>query len=278
LDVPAAHLQRSRADRGLRHRRAIFISSGDHDLTANIVHLVLARVGGAPAGTKGLTLFIIPRRRVDQDGNPLGSNDVSVGAIEHKMGINGSATCVLNFGENGNCIGVPVGGEGKLNYAKDRKQGSSIERWKDANAPRVSIIEHADVRRMLIDMKARVEGIRALAVKLAHHQDQARLMAAPDAPAIIRSSSIAAMQRYSRSMKERTTSRRWTWWGARSRTIACDDLVTPLLQGRGPIVSAGFLSAVGRPGRRRALEVGFLVDLRAEHIAIDPGIELLRAA
>jgi len=192
----------------------IFISSGDHDLTENIVHLVLARVDGAPAGTKGLTLFIIPKLRLDQDGHPVESNDVSVGNIEHKMGIKGSSTCVLNFGENGNCIGVPLGGEGKLNqgmaqmfrmmnaariavglqgfglastaylnaleYAKERKQGSSIQNWKDANAPRVPIIEHPDVRRMLIDMKARVEGIRALATKLAHHQDLAQLMAGKD--------------------------------------------------------------------------------------------------
>ncbi len=192
----------------------IFISSGDHDLTENIVHLVLARVDGAPAGTKGLTLFIVPKMRVDGDGKLLGTNDVSVGAIEHKMGISGSSTCVLNFGENGACAGVPVGGEGKLNqgmsqmfrmmngariavglqglavastawlnaleYAKERKQGSSVRNWKDANAPRVPILEHPDVRRMLIDMKARVEGIRALAVKLAHHQDQATLMEGKD--------------------------------------------------------------------------------------------------
>ena len=192
----------------------IFISGGDQDLTENIVHLVLARVDGAPAGTKGLTLFIVPKLRVDQDGNVLGTNDVSVGAIEHKMGISGSSTCVLNFGENGGCIGVPVGGEVKLNqgmsqmfrmmngariavglqglavastaylnaleYAKERKQGSSIRNFKDANAPRVSIIEHPDVRRMLVDMKARVEGIRALAIKLAYHQDQASLLAGKD--------------------------------------------------------------------------------------------------
>jgi len=122
------------------------------------------------------------------------------------MGINGSATCVLNFGDNGKCIGWPVGGEEKLNqgmpqmfklmngarigvgvqgvavgssaylnaleYAKDRKQGASITHWKDATAPRVSIIEHADVRRMLLHMKALMEGTRALAVKLTMHQDQ----------------------------------------------------------------------------------------------------------
>ena len=186
----------------------IFISGGDHDLAENIVHLVLARVDGAPAGTKGLTLFIVPKVKTSADGTLGESNDVSVGAIEHKMGINGSATCVLNFGENGKCTGVPVGGDAKLNqgmsqmfkmmngariavgmqgygvastaflnaleYARDRKQGASISHWKDATAPRVPIIEHADVRRMLLDMKARVEGIRALAIKLANHQDRVR--------------------------------------------------------------------------------------------------------
>jgi alkylation response protein AidB-like acyl-CoA dehydrogenase len=196
----------------------IFISAGDHDLTENIIHMVLARVEGAPAGTKGLTLFIVPKVRVDADGKLDGSNDVSVGAIEHKMGINGSATCVLNFGENGRCIGTPLGGDAKLNqgmaqmfkmmnsariavgiqgisvasaaflnafdYSRERKQGSSIRHFKDANAPRVPILEHADVRRMLLDMKAKVEGTRALAVKLAHHQDQARVLAGRDDAAV----------------------------------------------------------------------------------------------
>jgi alkylation response protein AidB-like acyl-CoA dehydrogenase len=179
----------------------IFISGGDHDLAENIIHLVLARVDGAPPGTKGLTLFIVPKLRANGE-----HNDVSVGALEHKMGINGSATCVLNFGDNGKCIGWPVGGEEKINqgmpqmfkmmngariavgvqgvsvgssaflnaleYTKDRKQGASITHWKDATAPRVPIIEHADVRRMLLHMKAMMEGTRALAVKLAMHQDQ----------------------------------------------------------------------------------------------------------
>jgi alkylation response protein AidB-like acyl-CoA dehydrogenase len=196
----------------------IFISGGDHDLANNVVHLVLARVDGAPAGTKGLTLFIVPKIRASQDGTLGEANDVSVGAIEHKMGINGSSTCVLNFGENGKCIGWPVGGDAKINqgmsqmfkmmngarigvgvqgisvasaaflnaleYAKDRKQGASIEHWKDATAPRARIIEHADVRRMLIDMKARVEGIRALAVKLTRHQDAVRVFSGKDEQAV----------------------------------------------------------------------------------------------
>jgi alkylation response protein AidB-like acyl-CoA dehydrogenase len=196
----------------------IFISAGDHDLTENIVHLVLARTPDAPAGTKGLTLFIVPKFRVDETGKIGQSNDVNVGNIEHKMGINASSTCVLNFGENGQCLGVPVGGEGKLNqgmsqmfkmmnsariavgvqglsvastaylnaleYARDRKQGSSVKNFKDPNAPRVAIIEHADVRRMLLDMKARVEGIRALAVKLTHHEDMATLLKGKDDQAV----------------------------------------------------------------------------------------------
>jgi alkylation response protein AidB-like acyl-CoA dehydrogenase len=192
----------------------IYISGGDHDLADNVIHLVLARVEGAPAGTKGLTLFIVPKVRVSADGVLGESNDVAVGALEHKMGINGSATCVLNFGDNGACLGWPVGGEEKLNqgmpqmfkmmngariavgiqgvavassaylnaleYARDRKQGSSITHWKDATAPRVSILEHADVRRMLLSMKSMVEGIRALAVKLAHHQDQVEALSGKD--------------------------------------------------------------------------------------------------
>jgi alkylation response protein AidB-like acyl-CoA dehydrogenase len=207
-DVGSAKTSASRNPDGSYSVRGtkIYISGGDHDLAENIIHLVLARVDGAPAGTKGLTLFIVPRNSVKEDGSLGESNDVQVASLEHKMGINGSATCVLNFGDNGKCIGWPVGGEEKLNqgmpqmfklmnaarisvgvqgvavassaflnaleYAKDRKQGASITHWKDATAPRVSIIEHADVRRMLIQMKATVEGIRALAVKLTMHQDQ----------------------------------------------------------------------------------------------------------
>ena len=183
----------------------IFISGGDHDLAENIIHLVLARTEGAPAGTKGLSLFIVPKMRIDADGKITGSNDVSVGRIEHKMGLNGNATCVMNYGENGGCVGELVGGaagEGQgmrqmfllmnaariavglqslglasvaylnaLRYTRERKQGPSVKHFKDPTAPRVAIIEHADVRRMLLDMKARVEGIRALACKLAQHRD-----------------------------------------------------------------------------------------------------------
>jgi hypothetical protein len=178
----------------------IYISGGDQDMTENIIHLVLARTPEAPAGTKGLSLFIVPKMRPDGT-----SNDVTVGSIEHKMGIKASATCVLNFGENDGCIGELVGTEEQkgiaqmfhlmnyarigvgiqglavassaylnaLDYARDRRQGSSIKQWKDPTAPRVAIIDHPDVRRMLLDMKARTEGIRALAVKLTMHLDRA---------------------------------------------------------------------------------------------------------
>jgi alkylation response protein AidB-like acyl-CoA dehydrogenase len=184
----------------------IFISAGDHDLVDNIIHLVLARIDGAAPGTKGLSLFIVPKRRVGSDGEAGPSNDVSCGSIEHKMGINGSSTCVLNFGENDACEGELVGttehvgiqqmfklmnnariavgiqglgimGTAYLNtlaYARERLQGAAMERWKDATAPRVPIIRHAEIRRSLLEMKSRVEGIRALIVKLASHVDRSR--------------------------------------------------------------------------------------------------------
>jgi alkylation response protein AidB-like acyl-CoA dehydrogenase len=190
----------------------IFISGGDHDLAENIVHMVLARVDGAPKGTKGLSLFIVPKHRVNEDGSLGQPNDVITASIEHKMGINGSATAVLNFGENGACQGllcgtaenqgiaqmfqmmngarILVGVQGvgtassaylnALQYTKERKQGADLAAARDPNAPRVPIIKHADVRRMLLDMKARVEGIRALGLRLTLHVDLARVLAEKD--------------------------------------------------------------------------------------------------
>ncbi|MFO0692179.1 MAG: acyl-CoA dehydrogenase [Polyangiales bacterium] len=181
----------------------IFISGGDQDLTENVVHLVLARIDGAGPGTKGLSLFIVPRIRSNEDGSLAEFNDVRVPSIEHKMGINGSATCVVTFGDEDQCIGelvgtvenhgmmqmfkmmngarIAVGIQGlavagtaylnALDYARERKQGSNIKNFKDPNAPRASIIEHPNIRQDLLDMKARVEGIRAMIFKLAYHQD-----------------------------------------------------------------------------------------------------------
>jgi hypothetical protein len=186
----------------------IFISAGDHDLAENVVHAVLARIEGAPQGTKGLSLFIVPRVRVNEDGTLGEENDVLLGGIEHKMGINGSATCILNFGENGKCVGelvgtvehqgmrqmfkmmnfarIGVGIQGlaiastaylnALDYARDRKQGSSVKQWKDPTAPRVPILDHPNVREMLLEMKAKVEGVRALVLKLSVHADRIRVL------------------------------------------------------------------------------------------------------
>ena len=191
----------------------IFISGGDHDLAENIVHMVLARIDGAPKGTKGLSLFIVPKHRVGPDGKVLKPNDVITASIEHKMGINGSSTCVLNFGESGECQGflcgtvehqgiaqmfqmmngarILVGVQGvatagsaylnALEYARDRKQGAALAAAKDPTAPRVPIIQHADVRRMLLDMKSRVEGIRALGLRLTMHMDLAHVLQDKDA-------------------------------------------------------------------------------------------------
>jgi len=168
----------------------IFISSGEHDLTENIVHLVLARVEGAAEGTKGLSCFIVPKYRVNDDGTLGEGNDVSCSGVEHKMGIRGSATCVLNFGDNGACRGELLGPEHKgivvmfhmmneqrilvglqslalastaylhaLDFARERKQGSQFG---TRNPEQVPIITHPDVRRNLLWMKAYTEGLRAL--------------------------------------------------------------------------------------------------------------------
>jgi alkylation response protein AidB-like acyl-CoA dehydrogenase len=213
-DVGAASTTAKKNDDGTYSIRGtkIFISGGDHDCAENIVHLVLARIEGARAGTKGLSLFIVPRVRVNADGSLGQHNDVQVASIEHKMGINGSATCVLNFGDNDGCVGelvgtvehqgmaqmflmmntarIGVGIQGlalgsaaylaAADYAKERKQGPSMKNFKDPEAPKVNIIEHADIRRMLLEMKARVEGTRALAMKLTNHAEWARTLRGKD--------------------------------------------------------------------------------------------------
>jgi hypothetical protein len=178
----------------------IFISSGEHDLTENIVHLVLARVEGAAEGTKGLSCFIIPKHRVNDDGTIGEGNDVSCGGVEHKMGIRGSATCVLNFGDNGACRGELLGPEHKgivvmfhmmneqrilvglqslalastgylhaLDFARERKQGSQFG---TRNPEQVPIITHPDVRRNLLWMKAYTEGLRALILYAVYGMDR----------------------------------------------------------------------------------------------------------
>jgi alkylation response protein AidB-like acyl-CoA dehydrogenase len=183
----------------------IFITTGDHDLQENIIHLVLARVEGAKEGVGGLSLFIVPKYWVDDDGSIGRPNDVSCTGIEEKMGIHGSPTCAMSFGENDACygylIGDPPDAEGKgrgieqmftmmneerlataiqglgaasqaylhaREYAKQRVQGTKLTERK---GPRVRIIEHEDIRRMLMMQKSCTEAIRALILKTCYYLD-----------------------------------------------------------------------------------------------------------
>jgi len=168
----------------------IFISAGEHDMAENIVHIVLARLPGAPEGTKGISLFIVPKQLPSDDGSAGERNAVSCGSLEHKMGIHGNATCVMNFdGARGwligpenkglNCmftfmntarIGTAIQGlgsaelgfQGSLAYAKERLAMRSLSGAKNPEGPADPIIVHPDVRRMLLTQKAIAEGARAL--------------------------------------------------------------------------------------------------------------------
>lgn len=194
----------ARQDDGSFHisGQKIFISGGDSDLVENIVHLVLARIDGDPHGTKGISLFVVPKFKVNEDGSVGERNNVSLVGIEHKLGINGSATCQLNFGEGGPCVGYLVGDERSgmrymfqmmneariacgqqgasqanaayqrtLDYARERIQGPSMT---DPRAGSVAIIEHPDVRRNLMLMKAYAEGTRALVAQASFWADEAK--------------------------------------------------------------------------------------------------------
>ena len=174
----------------------IFITSGDHDLTENIIHLVLARTPDAPKGTRGISLFLVPKYEINEDGSVGSRNGVNTVSIESKMGIKGSATCVLSFDEaKGYMIGpenkglnsmftmmnlerIIVGIQGlgisetayqtALSYAKERKQGKSNE---NKNGDTDLIIQHADIRRSLMNMKSIIEGERALSFWMAQQID-----------------------------------------------------------------------------------------------------------
>ncbi len=170
----------------------IFITGGEQDLTENIIHPVLARIEGAPEGTKGISLFLVPKIRVNADGSLGEPNDVVCTGIEEKMGIHGSSTCSLTLGGKGGCVGTLLGEKNKgmrvmfhmmndarlgvgiqamsmggaayqfaLNYAKERKQGKNLLQMMDPAAPQVAIVEHPDVRRMLMWMKAYSSGMRS---------------------------------------------------------------------------------------------------------------------
>jgi len=187
----------------------IFISGGDHELSENIVHLVLARLPGAPAGAGGLSLFLVPKFRVNEDGTLGQRNDVALAGLIHKMGYRGTTSTMLAFGENDDCIGELVGEPNRglncmfhmmnearigvglgaavlgytgyrhaLEYARTRTQGRPANA-KDPSSPQIPIIEHADVRRMLLKQKAYVEGGLALCMTGARLADDANT--APDA-------------------------------------------------------------------------------------------------
>jgi alkylation response protein AidB-like acyl-CoA dehydrogenase len=170
----------------------IFITNGDHDLCENIVHPVLARVEGHEPGTRGISIFIVPKFLPNKDGDIGKRNDIVCVGVEEKHGIHGSATCAMSLGSKGECVGYLLGEEKQgmkimfqmmnearmatgiqalsdasaayllaVNYARERTQGKDIERMFDASAPSVPIIRHPDVRRNLLWMKAMVDGMRS---------------------------------------------------------------------------------------------------------------------
>ncbi len=177
----------------------IFISAGDHDMADNIIHLVLARIEGAPEGVKGISLFIVPKFRLDAEGNPGAANGVSCGSLEEKMGIHGNATCVMNYDEaEGTLLGAENGGlkamfvmmnEARLGvglqglsiseiayqnavaYARERLQGRSLSGPKNPNGKADPIIVHPDIRRALMTMRAFNEAGRALILWTALNSD-----------------------------------------------------------------------------------------------------------
>ena len=189
----------------------IFITFGDHDMAENIIHLVLARTPGAPAGTKGISLFIVPKFLIGADGRPGQANDLRCVSVEHKLGIHGSPTCVMSYGDNGGAIGYLLGAENEgmrcmftmmnnarlsvglqglaiaerayqqaLAYARERRQGRLIGQVGGAD---VAIVQHPDVRRNLMLMRSQIEAMRGLiyfnaaVLDRAHHHADAAVRA-----------------------------------------------------------------------------------------------------
>jgi alkylation response protein AidB-like acyl-CoA dehydrogenase len=183
----------------------MWISGGEHDLSENIVHMVLARVAGAPSGTAGLSLFLVPRRLVGADGQLQDRNDVAVVGLNHKMGYRGTVNTLLNFGERGDCVGYLIGEENRglhcmfhmmneariavglgatmlaraayvhsLEYARQRAQGRLPDN-RVPSSPPVKIIAHADIKRLLLAQKASVEGSLALCLYCAMLVDRVRV-------------------------------------------------------------------------------------------------------
>ncbi|HEY3686220.1 MAG TPA: acyl-CoA dehydrogenase [Streptosporangiaceae bacterium] len=210
-DVGAGRTKAVDAGDGTWHIEGVkrFITSAEHDLSENIFHLVLARPEGAGPGTKGLSMFLVPKYLVNEDGSLGERNGAYVTNVEHKMGLKVSTTCELTFGEKHPAVGYLVGGvhegikqmfliieharmmvgtkaiatlsTGYLNalaYAKERVQGADLAKMADKTAPRVTITHHPDVRRSLMLQKAYAEGMRALVMYAATFQDRVRIAAA----------------------------------------------------------------------------------------------------
>ncbi|MFQ5485169.1 MAG: acyl-CoA dehydrogenase [Desulfobacterales bacterium] len=181
----------------------IFITNGEHDLSENIIHPVLARVEGGMPGTKGISIFIVPKIWVNDDGTLGDANDIICTGVEEKMGIHASVTSSMSLGSKGNCRGLLLGEENQgmrimfhmmnearlsvgfqafihastaylyaVNYARERLQGRDLDQFKNAAAPSVPIISHPDVRRMLLWMKTHVEGMRSLIYYIGHCLDK----------------------------------------------------------------------------------------------------------
>jgi hypothetical protein len=186
----------------------IFITNGEHDLTENIIHPVLARIEGAPAGTRGLSLFLVPKIWVEADGSLGAPNDVVCTGIEEKMGIHASPTCSLAFGSRGQCRGLLLGEANRgmkvmfhmmnaarllvgsigmtsasaayqyaLDHARQRRQGRDLARALEPDAPQVAIIRHPDVRRTLMWMKVHVAGMRSFVYYGAYLMDRIKCAA-----------------------------------------------------------------------------------------------------
>lgn len=187
----------------------MWISGGEHEISENIVHMVLAKIPGGPAGTKGISLFLVPKRRVGPDGKPGELNNVVLAGLNHKMGQRGTTNCLLNFGEDGECLGFLIGephrgieymfhmmneariGVGHAStvaavggylhsaeYARGRPQGRRPDH-KNPASPQVPIIEHADIRRMLLAQKAAAEGAQALCLYSATLVDELTILEDP---------------------------------------------------------------------------------------------------
>ena len=183
----------------------IFISGGDHDMNKNMIHVLLARVQGAPPGVKGLSLFVAPKYLVNGDGSIGAFNNIKATGVEEKMGMHASATCSIAYGEDGPCRAWIIGGENQgiqimfklmnharlgvglqgvsqaaaayhlaLDYARERIQGTRIQDAGNPNAPSVPIVEHPDVRRMLLTQKAVVEATRGMIYSLSYWLDRAK--------------------------------------------------------------------------------------------------------